>query len=39
VVKATYLAFEVGSKRRSTSASGTPFHGITIDQPSTQRRR
>jgi hypothetical protein len=23
----------------STDASGTPSHGITIDQPSTQRRR
>ena len=39
VVKATYLAFEVGWKRLSTSASGTPSHGITIDQPSTQRSR
>src|SRR3546814_5749236 len=38
-VKATYLAFEVGSNFFSTSPSGTPSHGITIDQPSTQRMR
>ena len=39
LVKVTYFAFEVGWKRFSTSASGTPNHGITIDQPSTQRIR
>ena len=39
LVKATYFAFELGSKRFRTSASGTPSHGITIDQPSTQRIR
>src|SRR5262245_28389056 len=39
VLNATYFAFDVGLKRLSTSASGIPIHGITIDHASTQRRR
>ena len=32
MVNSTNVAFEVGSARLMTSASGTPIHGITIDQ-------
>ena len=39
VSNATYLALPCGSTRFSTAASGMPTHGITIDQPSTQRMR
>ena len=39
VSNATYFASEVGAKRFSTSASGIPTHGITIDHASTQRSR
>ena len=33
------LAFEVGSKFFNIADKGTPSHGITIDQASTQRNR
>ena len=39
VVNSTNFAFDDGSKRLSRFASGKPSHGITIDQPSTQRMR
>ncbi len=32
MVKATYLAFEVGSSDSMIDARGTPSQGITIDQ-------
>jgi hypothetical protein len=39
VVNSTKRADGSGSTLRSTSRSGTPIHGITIDQASTQRMR
>ena len=39
VMNSTYFALPVGSTRRISSAIEYPTHGITIDQPSTQRRR
>jgi len=39
VVNSTKAALDVGSQRLISEASGNPTHGITIDQPSTQRCR
>src|SRR5262249_26987191 len=37
VVNSTYFAWPVGSMRVSSEPSGKPIHGMTMDQPSTQR--
>ncbi|MNL49746.1 hypothetical protein D3C87_1727040 [compost metagenome] len=39
VTNSTYLALPVGSTCLSSSDTEYPTHGITMDQPSTQRRR